>query len=297
MKQPLLLPLPGNEAMTGALSRALACDVGRIETRRFPDGETFVRIVAEPKDRDVILVCALDHPDTKLLPLVFSADAARELGASRVGLAAPYLAYLRQDRRFQAGEAVTSHSFARLLSGSLDWLATIDPHLHRYKSLAELYSIPVRALHAAPLLADWIGKHVQAPVLVGPDAESEQWVSAAAARIAVPFTVLVKTRTGDRVVSVALRNPQVIRGRTPVILDDIVSSGETMLAAIRTVRNVSKAPAVCMAVHGIFAEDANAKIAGEGARLVTCNTIPHATNAIDVSELLAAGVTELLRGK
>ena len=91
--------------------------LGTVESRRFPDGETYLRIDGECADKSVVLVCTLDRPNDKILPLVFLADAARALGARRVGLVAPYLAYLRQDRQFRAGEAVTSRTFARLVSG------------------------------------------------------------------------------------------------------------------------------------------------------------------------------------
>ena len=112
-------------------------------------------------DRRIALVCTLDRPDAKMLPLLFAAAAARELGASQVGLVAPYLAYMRQDRRFKPGEAVTSREFARLLSGAFDWLVTVDPHLHRYASLAEIYRIPTRVVHAAPLISQWIRTRIE----------------------------------------------------------------------------------------------------------------------------------------
>src|SRR3546814_18817342 len=85
---------------------------------------------------------------------------------------------MRQDRRFQLGEAVSSKSFARLVSATFDRLVTVDPHLHRYPALSTLYTIPDITLHAAPALADWIAAHVEAPLLIGPDEESEKWVSA-----------------------------------------------------------------------------------------------------------------------
>lgn len=71
--------------------------------RRFPDGESYVRLDAPVGGRDALLVCGLDRPDERLLPLVFAAGAARELGAASVGIVAPYLGYLRQDRRFRDG--------------------------------------------------------------------------------------------------------------------------------------------------------------------------------------------------
>ena len=166
----VLLALPESAALARRVSELAAMPLGKVESRQFPDGETYLRIDAECAGHSVVLVCTLDRPDQKVLPLVFLADAARALGARRVGLVAPYLAYLRQDRQFRAGEAVTSRTFARLLSGYADWLVTIDPHLHRYDTLNDIYTVPSRVVHAAPAVAAWIAAHVDRPVLVGPDA-------------------------------------------------------------------------------------------------------------------------------
>ena len=163
--------------------------------------------------QSVVIACTLDRPDAKIAGLLFAADAARELGAKRVGLAAPYLCYMRQDRRFQPGEAVTSRSFAALISRHFDWLVTVDPHLHRYRALNEIYSIPALALHAGPVIADWIMQNVTKPYLIGPDRESSQWIEAVAGACGAPWAVLTKTRTGDRSVSeTALSVP--LAGRT-----------------------------------------------------------------------------------
>ena len=114
--------------------------------------ETYLRIDADCADRSVVLVCTLDRPDRKVLPLVFLADAARALGARRVGLVAPSWPTCVRTASF-ARQAVTSRTFARLLSACADWLVTIDPHLHRYHALSDIYGIPSRVVHAAP--APW----------------------------------------------------------------------------------------------------------------------------------------------
>lgn len=110
----LILPQPGNEIFARRLADEGGWELGALETRRFPDEETYVRILSEVKDKTVDLVCTLARPDEGFLRLIFAADAARELGARQVNLIAPYLSYMRQDRRFQPGEAVTSRSFAKL---------------------------------------------------------------------------------------------------------------------------------------------------------------------------------------
>jgi ribose-phosphate pyrophosphokinase len=293
--RPLCLPLPGNDALAAGLAGRLDLDLGRLVMRRFPDGESYVRIETDVAGREVALVCTLDRPDPKTVALVLAAATAKDLGAARVGLVAPYLAYLRQDRRFAPGEGVTSRYFARLLSASIDWLVTVDPHLHRYASLGDIYSIPATSLHAAPVVAAWIRSNVPDPVLVGPDAESAQWVAGVASDAGAPFLVLEKVRRGDREVEVSLPGIEQWPRRTPVLIDDIISTGRTMIAAIgQLVRRGMPAPVV-IGVHAVFAEGAYEEILAAGpARLVTANSIRHPSNAIDAGDLLAPGVHGML---
>jgi ribose-phosphate pyrophosphokinase len=287
MSGTLFIPLPGNERLATELARQLDGELGRLETRRFPDQESYLRFQVDPVGRSVAVVCSLDRPDEKFLPLVFAAATARDLGASRVGLVAPYLAYLRQGKRFQGGEALTSVHFARLLSTEFDWLTTTDPHLHRYAALDEIYAMPNRVGHAAPLLSDWIRANVAAPLVVGPDSESKQWVEAVAAGAGAPYIVLEKRRHGDRDVEISVPRVEHWPGRTPVLVDDVISSGHTMIEACRRIIAGGLAAPVCLAVHALFAEDSYRLLKKVASRIATTNTVPHESNAIDVSGILA----------
>ena len=289
----LLIPMPGNEVLASSLSRVLPADHGQLDTRHFPDGESYIRFTSDPKRRSMALVCTLSKPNEKILELLFSAATARELGAARVGLIAPYLAYMRQDRRFKAGEAITSKEVAKLLSSAFDWLVTVDPHLHRYSSLADIYTIPTRVVHAAPVISNWIRENVHDPLLIGPDSESEQWVSVVAKDANAPFTVLEKVRRGDRDVEISIKNMQAIAGRTPVLVDDIISSGKTMLEAVRMIKAAGETAPICLAVHGLFADQSDKLLADAGARVVTCNTVPHVTNVISLEQELAVAISLL----
>lgn len=272
------------------MAEGLGGEVGSLCVRAFPDGETYVRLEDDPRGRPVILCCTLHRPDIHVLPLLFAARTALDLGASSVGLVAPYLAYMRQDARFLPGEAITSSLFAELLSVGVDWLVTVDPHLHRRRSLAEIYSIPAVALSAVPLVAEWIHANVDHPVLVGPDAESAQWIERVAPLLDAPSVVLEKTRTGDREVTIASRTLEACAGRTPVLVDDIVSTGQTIAQTVRLLRQAGLRAPACIAIHAVFAKDAAAAIESAGAgRLVTTSTIAHRTNAIDVTALLVEG--------
>lgn len=292
---PLIYPMPGNEAFAGKVAGHLSAEIGQIETRTFPDGETYLRLLTDPSGREVILVCTLERPDAKLAPLIFAADTARSQGARRVGLVAPYLAYLRQDRRFHPGEAITSVSFGRILSASFDWLTTVDPHLHRYASLGEVYTLGSTVVAAAPRLADWIAHSVPNPALIGPDEESQQWVAKVAELADAPWQVLEKERLGDFDVRISLPDPARLQGRTPVLIDDIISSARTMIAAARHVTSIGCTPPVCIAVHAIFAADSYALLSDAAGQIVTTNTVTHDTNAIDIAADIATSIASLLR--
>lgn len=285
---PLLFAMPGNDAFSARLAEALPAEVGALEYRRFPDGESYVRLGSEVAGREVAMVCTLNAPDDKALALLFAARTAKELGAARVGLIAPYLAYMRQDKRFHPGEAVTSAHFAALLSSSFDWLVTVDPHLHRRRSLSEIYPIPARAGSAAPALAAWIRANVERPLVIGPDAESEQWAADIAAAAEAPYAVFNKARRGDREVEIKAPSLERWKGRRAVLIDDIISSARTMALAAKILSGEGMAEPVCLGVHGVFAAGALEALRAAGVkRVVTTNTIQQETSAIDAAGAVA----------
>lgn len=294
--KPLLFAMPGNEEFTNHLTSILGADLGLLETRVFPDCESYVRLGSDVQNRSVVLVCTLDRPNAKTLPLLFTAHAARDLGAYRIGLVAPYLGYMRQDKRFRSGEAITSNSFGRLLSSAVDWIVTVDPHLHRRASISEVYSIPVAVCHAAPKLSAWIREHVPTALVVGPDVESEQWASAVASDAGVPYVTLEKKRRGDRDVEINFPGLEQWRGRTPVLVDDIISSGRTMEVALRQLAILGFTVPVCLGIHGVFAEDAFERLLAAGASgVVSTNTVPHKSSAIIVSDVVATAISAFLQ--
>lgn len=291
----VLLAVPGCDHHARRLSTRLGLPLVEPELRQFPDGELYVRVPAERFEGPVAIVGNLDADS--FLRIAFLAGTARDLGATQVGLVAPYLAYMRQDSVFRDGEGVTQRYFGRLVSSVVDWLVTVDPHLHRVDSLDVSYSIPTTIARAAPAIAHWIAREVEQPVLVGPDAESVQWVAAVAEHCGAPYVILEKTRRGDRDVSVsapAFGRPW--NGHTPVVIDDIVSTGRTMVEATRQLRAAGTAAPRCVAIHAVFADAVHDELVAAGARdIVTCDTIPHASNQICVSDPIADALRERLQ--
>ena len=289
----VIFGFPNSTHIAHLIAKELDVELGKLTIKQFPDTETYLRVYSDVKDKEVILVCSLSHPDMKLLPILFFLETVKELGAKKVVLVTPYLSYMRQDKRFLDGEAVTSRYFATLLSKYLDWLITIDPHLHRYNSLSELYSIPACTLHAADVISDWIKHHISSPVLVGPDEESKQWVSHVAEQADAPFFVLEKRRLGDGRVEIS-KPPETYLNHTPVLVDDIISTASTMIETVRRVKDAGMHPPICIGIHAVFAGHAYDHLLFSGpAKLITCNTIEHPSNEIDVSGLIAAEIKKL----
>jgi len=292
-----ILAFPGMLPLGEAIAALGGAQVGEVDVHRFPDGESLVTLPGELAGKDVAVLATLREPDPLALPLRFAAETARDMGARRVGLIAPYLAYMRQDRRFAEGQAVSAPLFARFLEESFDWLVTADPHLHRIHSLEGLFDIPVRRIETAPLLADWIAANVPDAVLIGPDSESRQWVAEVARVADRPFEVLEKRRSGDRSVEVSIPHSEALLAGAPVILDDIASSGRTLIQAVERLRAAGTRPPICVVIHAVFAGDAHDDILAAGAsRVVTTNSIPHASNAVSLAQVLADAARDLQAG-
>lgn len=288
---PVLFRLFADETLYANIATGLGAEHGRIEHRRFPDGEAYVRILSDCAGRDVVVLCGLDHPDAKLMTLILAAETLAELGAARLTLIAPYFPYLRQDQRFNAGEAVSARHFGALIARYFDALITVDPHLHRIHDLASVCPITCEVVPAAPAIAAWIKATVTRPLIVGPDAESEQWVAAVAGLASAPYVVGEKIRRGDRDVTVSLADTACVTGRTPVLIDDIISTGRTMAGVVELLTGPDRPLPVCVGVHALFDDETLALLQRAGAgELVSCNTITHSTNAIDLADSIVAGV-------
>ncbi len=289
--KPIVFSFSGNELLSESITAGIKGEKGKLEIRQFPDGETYVRVMSDVKDKQIIIVCTLHQPDAKLLPLLFLCNLLRDLKVKSICLVAPYLSYMRQDKQFNPGEAVTSEYFAKLLSSFVDRLITIDPHLHRRVSMKEIYSVPCDVLHASGLISEWVKSNIPDAILIGPDSESEQWVSEVAQNAGVPFIVLHKIRYGDRDVEVSVPQVEKYKNHTPVLVDDIISTARTMIETIGHLNNAGMKPPVCVGVHAVFSGNAFEELKKSGInKIITCNTIPHSSNGIDITALICESI-------
>lgn len=292
----ILVAFPEMRPLAEDLAPALGADLLTLDWHHFPDGESLISLPGDLDGADVAFLATLRDPDRLALPLRFAAATAREMGARRVGLIAPYLGYMRQDRRFERGQAVSAPLFAQFLGESFDWLVSVDPHLHRIARLQDVFPMPAIRAVSAPLLATWISTNLPDAVLLGPDSESQQWVAEVARLAGRPYEVLRKVRSGDRSVDVSVPESAALREGTPVILDDIASSGVTMARAVERLLAAGTAAPVCLAIHAVFADGAQDTIMSAGAAgIISTDTIPHSTNVIGIVDILSETTLSALK--
>jgi ribose-phosphate pyrophosphokinase len=258
----------------------------------FPDGESLVRLPVDLPER-VILFGSLDRANRRLVELELAASTALRLGARRLTLVAPYLGYIRQDTALQPGEALSQRIIGDLLARHFDVLITVDPHLHRTKHLKD--AVPVRhavALSAAPIMAAWLRSQANGLLLIGPDEESRQWVKAIAAPGGQEYGVARKRRRGDRDVNIQLPD-MAFPGRHVVLVDDVVSTGCTLVETARQLAAEGAAKISVLVTHALFVDDALARLRAVGVGDV-CSTdsIQHPTNKLHLDGLLAAALVE-----
>ena len=289
----MLLAFDDEAPLAQRLAGALGSTCCLIEQHRFPDGETRLRLPPTLPPHTVLLR-GLQQANHKLAPLLLAAAGARELGAARLTLVSPYLAYMRQDMAFTPGEVVSQRHLGRLLASAFDAVITVDPHLHRVATMEEV--VPGRrgvALTAAPLLGALVARQVPRALLLAPDEEAGQWVRAAAAANGLEHAVCLKQRHGDRDVEVALPD-QDVSGRAVVLLDDVASTGRTLAAAARGALARGAASVDVAVTHALFVGDALAYVQSAGVRHVwSTDCVPHSSNAVSVVPLLAAAVQAL----
>jgi len=279
---------------TLALADATASELGLkaipIDVHNFPDGESLVRAESNGLGRALIFR-SLDQPNEKLVELLLAADALRRQGVGEIGLVAPYLGYMRQDRVFRPGEPISQQVVARLLDSAFDELITVEAHLHRIQRLSEVFSCRAQSFSAAGPISEWLRTRPRADLLIGPDSESEPWIRSIAKQADLPWIVGAKTRHADRDVEIQL--PELPEGiRSAWIVDDIASSGATLeaIADILGKRGVREVGAIV--VHALFEEATLTRFTESGLdSVVSTNSIAHPTNDISLAPLLAKTIS------
>ncbi len=296
----LLLYFEDEQGPALRLAQACGLKAACIDRHRFPDSELRLTLPVDAEGRmppQLVIYRSLDRPNDKLIELLLVSREARRLGARHILLVAPYLAYMRQDLAFHPGEVVSQTIIGHFLSGMVDGLITVDPHLHRISRLEEAFPGPYAiSLSGAPLLARLIAQRRQQAILIGPDAESAQWIASAAATGGFDHGVCSKVRHGDHDVRITLPEGVSLRDRHVVLLDDVASSGRTLAEASRLLKAAGVRSVDVAVTHALFAADAMDAIRSAGVEEIwSTDCVVHPSNVVQMAPELAPAVVNFLR--
>jgi len=283
----------------GSSAQVLAIKIGRLlkapvllpEIKRFPDGEKYVRITEDVNGKTVAVIQSFYHqPDEFLIEYFLMVDTLKDLGAKKVLGVVPYFAYARQDERFKPGEAVSFKIVTKLIEEvGTDEIYTVDTHLHRVEQLTEVFRIPAHNLTAVPLLAQYIKKNFELTdlIVIGPDEEAEQWAKVAAKELEAEYDVLEKERLGPSEVRIKTRELDV-KNRDVVIVDDIISTGGTMVEAIKMLKEHGAKNIIAACTHPILVQNALTKIYQAGVlAVIGTDTVPSSISFVSVAPVIA----------
>jgi len=292
--QVLLLGFPEYEDPGRRLADNLGIPFKQVDIHRFPDHESRV-ILPECLPEHLVLCRSLDIPNDKLIELILTIETARTMGVCEVTLIAPYLCYMRQDKAFHSGEAISQKIIGALLARHIDRLITVDPHLHRVKKLE--HAVPVKsalALHATSPIADFLSDQLSNPLLLGPDIESTQWVEAIARHRGLEYTVATKKRLSDREVVIKLPDYS-FQNREVVLVDDMASTGRTLEMAALALAELNPRSIHVVVTHALLNPEGCDRLHQAGiSEIWSTDSIIHPSNRIALARLLTNGVEQLL---
>ena len=246
-----------------SLAKSLGLEYSFAEVKKFPDGETYVRITSDVKNKTVVYVNSLQpNPNEALIETFLSLDAIKNQGAKKVYAIVPYMSYARQDEMFNPGEAVSVFTVGKLFKAlQLDAIYTVDMHLHRIKDPKITFGSVIYNLTGVRELSKYVREHLNYKdrIVVGPDAEAEQWAKIMGEELGLPYVTLEKKRLSGSEVKIAEKELDV-KGKDVIIVDDIISTGGTIAEAVKLLRNEGAGKIAVTCVHPLLVADAYAKL-------------------------------------
>ena len=274
------------------LATAMDCQYISPATIRFPDGECYTRINVEKLDDDVAIV-QNTFPDGNLVEMLLLQDAARRLGAKSITLVIPYFGYARQDRVFKPGEPESAKIMCKILDMNCDRVITVDIHK---ESVLDNFSCPHKDLKAAKCIADYFaGKGID--IVMSPDIGAAGRAKEVGGYMKLPSDHLNKTRLSGTEVKIEPATAD-IKGKKVLIVDDMISTGGTIIAASAALREAGAEAVYVACTHGLFVNNALERFTGSSVESVlSCNTLNSAVSHISVAGIVADALKSASKGK
>ncbi len=272
----------GSRAIAKEVAQKLKLKHFNLIVEEFPDNELRIRFPKNVKGQDIWFFQSFyGDVNKKIIETLIAFYTAKDLGAKNISLMALYFPYLREDKRFESGEAINARIIAKFFS-PFSKVFVINPHLHRLKNLQAFFP-NAKELSTAKIIARYIKDRYQNYIIVGPDEESARWIAPISKILHSKYIILKKTRlTPSKVRIQQLKHHK--KYQTAIIIDDIISTGGTMIEAIKQINPLSKS-INCIAIHGIFDQNSLERLE-KIAKVVSTNTIPSRASKIDIAETI-----------
>jgi len=289
----IVVPGPSSTDLGLKVARLLRVRVVSAAYRRFPDGESYVRLEGDLKGETAVIVQTTSPPqDSHLMQLLIMADAARDLGAERVVAVVPYLAYARQDKRFLRGEAVSVQTVAKLLAAAgVDELVTVN--VHNEKALVK-FGFPARNVSCMGLLAEHFKKKgFEGAFALAPDEGASKLALEASRVLGGEYGWLRKERNRYTGEVTTEKKKLDVEGKDVIVFDDIISTGGTTANAVKMLKEQGARRVFAACAHPLMIGDAEERILRSGAEgVVGTDSVPGRFSVVSVAPLIAKVLAE-----
>ncbi len=304
MKDFILYSGSSNLPLAHEVAKLMNITLGKVDLERFADGELRPWIQDDLRDKTVIVLESFSYPmDEHIMEMVLMGDAIRRCAPKRVIGVIPYLGYARQDKLHRAGEPISARVIAKFLEVS-EFHEIIGVDLHN-DAIVGFFEIPFTHVSALETLANQVKKRdISNGVVIAPDVGGVKRARNLAFLLDLPMVVMEKRRFLDKHdTSEAYQIIGDVRDKTAIIIDDIISTGGTIVQAAASLREAGATGVIALATHGVFAGEAVEKLTHAPIEEVICTNSIHlngdkkfaSLKVVSIAPLLADAISTLVR--
>ncbi|MEN3035087.1 MAG: ribose-phosphate diphosphokinase [Candidatus Methanosuratincola sp.] len=284
----IVVPGPSSIDLGKRVAGLISAATADLDYKNFPDGESYLRLSRSVKGEEVALIhTTYPQQDKRLIELLLITDALKDLGAERVKVVVPYMAYARQDTRFRDGEAVSIRTLFKVVEAAgADEFYTVD--IHKEATLGA-FRIKAKNLYGTEVISEYLGTmDLKDPYILAPDKGAIMIAKRVAERLGSDYGNFEKTR--DRISgAITVRGEAVdVKGKDAVIVDDLISTGGTIANAARLLKEWGARRVVAACTHPLLVSGASERMREAGVdEVLGTDTVSSPISRISVAPLIA----------